>query len=159
MIAVLREWITAIVVIHLLLAAVQVMIPDGAVRQAASFISGLLFLAVFLQPILKIDMNLKEWDFSVYENSVLAAQETLREAEQVEMAELIESKTAAYISDKANALGQPLQVRVKTEVDEEGIPVPSLVELEGPFLPELSDWLAQEIGLGAERQVWNGGKN
>ena len=159
MIAALREWLTGIVVMTLLLSAVQTLVPDGAVRRAASFTGGLILLLAILQPILKTDLQRMKLDFSHYEAAVEEARVQLDTTAKTELASLIESKTETYISDKAKSLGRSVTVTVKTEENEDGIPVPVSVELEGPPLPELAQWLEQELGLGAERQVWNGGEN
>ena len=153
----IRQWLCSVVAVSLLVSVVQSLVPKGSLRRVSSFLSGLVLLAVLLGPLPELD--LAGLELGNLQEETREIRQKMEAEEETALKAGIAERTEAYISDKANALGQPLQVRVKTEVDEEGIPVPSLVELEGPFLPELSDWLAQEIGLGAERQVWNGGKN
>ena len=41
------------------------------------------------------------------------------------------------------------------EPDGSGVPVPVSVELTGPRSETLSRWLETELGVPAERQVWN----
>ena len=159
MMAALREWLTGIVVVTLLLSAAQTLVPDGAVKRATSFTGGLILLLVVLQPVVKTDLARLKLDFFDYEAAVEQARMELESTSKKELASLIEHRTATYISDKAKAWGQSLDVSVKTEENEEGIPIPALVELEGTPLPELTQWMEQELGLGAERQVWNGGEN
>ena len=44
---------------------------------------------------------------------------------------------------------------VTVEPDGSGVPVPVSVELTGPRSEVLSRWLETELGVPAERQVWN----
>ena len=83
----------------------------------------------------------------------------LDNAGKEELAAIIAGRTAAYISDKADALGLEVSVRVETEPGEEGTPLPVSAELEGPYSQDLADWIAGELGIPAERQVWHEGKN
>ena len=51
-----------------------------------------------------------------------------------------------------------MTVRVETEL-EAGTPIPASAELRGPYSQGLADWIAEELGIPAERQVWHDGKN
>ena len=79
----------------------------------------------------------------------------MENTQKEELTALIESATEAYISDKAKSMGLTLKVRVTAETDESGMPVPIQVKVTGPWSGELSGWLETELGLPAERQVWN----
>ena len=46
MMAAARAWLTAVVSVTLLLSVVQTLIPKGSLREIASFVGGLLLLAV-----------------------------------------------------------------------------------------------------------------
>lgn len=159
MITAMREWLTGIVGVTLLLSAAQTFIPDGSVKQAASLISGLVLLLAILRPVLETDLKHVSIEIGDYETAIEEAQKDLKAENQRELKELIETRTGTYILDKAETLGLSLNVSVRAEENADGIPVPALVELEGTPSVELSQWLEQELGLGAERQVWNGGKN
>ena len=52
-------------------------------------------------------------------------------------------------------MGLTLRVRVTAEMGGSGVPVPVRAELTGPWSGPLSGWLETELGLPAERQVWN----
>ena len=54
-------------------------------------------------------------------------------------------------------MGLTLRVQVTVEPDGSGVPVPVpvSVELTGPRSEVLSRWLETELGVPAERQVWN----
>ena len=156
MIAAVRTWLTAVAAVSLLLSVVQYITPKGTLRDTASFIGGLLLLLVLLQPVRKaalpddVHMGLAE-----YEKQVETYRTKLEEERKKELGTLIESETEAYILDKAADMGLTLRVQVTVEPDGSGVPVPVSVELTGPRSEVLSRWLETELGVPAERQVWN----
>jgi len=75
------------------------------------------------------------------------------------MRELIESRSAAYISDKADSLGISVAVHVAAKENREGVIVPERVNITGTYSAELAEWIDRELGVPPERQVWNEGKN
>ena len=77
-----------------------------------------------------------------------------------ELSAIIAGRTAAYISDKADALGFRVTAQVETAPGADGeIPIPVSAVLTGPYSRELADCIAGELGIPAERQVWHEGKN
>lgn len=158
MIAAVREWLTSIAAVTLMLTVVQTLVPEGTIRKIAGFTGGLLLLAALLQPALKTDLGRLRLDFSDYEEAVRQRAEELNAAGKDELAAIIAGRTAAYISDKADALGLRVEARVETEPGAE-TPLPVSVDLTGPYSRELADWIAEELGIPAERQVWHEGKN
>ena len=155
MMAAARTWLTAVVAVTLLLSVLQMLVPPGNLREIASFVGGLILLAVMMQPLLRIDLSDVQLDFSKYQETLEQRQAELENTRQEELTSLIEAETAAYISDKAKSMGLTLRVRVTAEMGESGVPVPVRAELTGPWSDTLSGWLETELGLPAERQVWN----
>ena len=155
MMAAAREWLTAVAAVTLLLSVAQLLVPPGNLREIASFVGGLILLAAMMQPLLKIDLSDIQLDFSSYQGAVEQRQAELENTQKEELTSLIEAETEAYISDKAKSMGLTLKVRVTAEADEGGMPVPVRVEITGPWSGGLSRWLETELGLPAERQVWN----
>lgn len=159
MIAAARSWVTSIAAVTLILTVVQSVVPEGTIRKITGFTGGLLLLAVLLQPVLRTDLERLRLDFSDYRAAIEERAEELTAAGKEELADIIAGRTAAYISDKADALGLAVTVRVKTEPGEDGTPFPHSAELTGPYSRDLADWMALELGIPAERQVWHDGKN
>jgi len=160
MIGAVRNWVTSIAAVTMLLSVVQTLVPEGTFRKLTGFTGGLLLLAALLQPVLRTDLGRLRLDFSDYREAIDERAAELDAAGKEELAAIIAGRTAAYISDKADALGLAVTVRVETETGEEGIaPLPASVELIGPYSRELADWIALELGIPAERQVWHEGKN
>ena len=159
MIGTLREWLTSIVVVTLLLSVAQTLVPEGSIRRVASFVGGLILLAVLLRPVLGTDLERLQLDLGGYEQELKNAREELASSRETEMTERIEERTAAYISDKADALGLKVAVRVEAATGPDGVSLPEKVELTGPYSRELADFMTRELGIPAERQVWHERKN
>ena len=71
----------------------------------------------------------------------------------------IEEQAAAYISDKARELGGEVTARVQVSVGEDGVLTLRQAELTGAYSAALAEWIAGELGIPAERQVWHEGKS
>ena len=154
MMAAARTWLTAVVSVTLLLSVVQTLIPKGSLREIASFVGGLLLLAVLLRPLGSVDLSAVSLDLAPYRQTVEQRQAELEQEGQKELIGLIEAELGSYIWDKAADLGLTLQVQVTAEPDGSGVPAPVSVELTGPKSEALSRWLETELGVPAERQVW-----
>lgn len=161
MIGAVRSWLTSIAAVTLILTVVQSLAPEGTVKKIAGFTGGLLLLAALLQPALKTDLGRLRLDFSDYAQAIRERAEELDAAGKDELEAIIAGRTAAYISDKADALGLgSVTAQVETEPGADGeTPLPASVVLTGPYSQALADWIAGEFGIPAERQVWHEGKN
>ena len=150
----LREWLTAIITTTMLLALAQSLVPEGSIRKCASFMGGLILLAALLRPL--ADWNVANWRFPDYEKETGEIREQLEADTQDAMRARIAELTAAYISDKAEALGCSGEIHVSTRDTEEGVPLPWSAELTCDYSAELSEWMERELDIPAERQVWYG---
>ncbi len=157
MMAAARAWLTAVVSVTLLLSVIQMLTPKGRLREITSFVGGLLLLAVLLRPLGSVDLSAVSLNLDAYRQTVEQRQAELEQEGQKELVGLIEAELESYISDKAADMGLTLRVQVTVEPDGSGVPVPVpvSVELTGPRSEVLSRWLETELGVPAERQVWN----
>ena len=155
MMAAARAWLTAVVSVTLLLSVIQMLTPKGSLREITSFVGGLLLLAVLLRPLGSVDLSAVSLNLDAYRQTVEQRQAELEQEGQKELVGLIEAELESYISDKAADMGLTLRVQVTVEPDGSGVPVPVSVELTGPRSEALSRWLETELGVPAERQVWN----
>ncbi|MCI8813133.1 MAG: stage III sporulation protein AF [Oscillibacter sp.] len=155
MIAAVREWLTSVVAVTLLLTVAQTLIPEGNIRKIAAFTGGLALLAALLQPVLRTDLSRLELNLDAYSEAVEERQAELEQARETELASVIASRTEAYILDKAAQLGLSVAVRVETETGAEGVPLPAAAEVEGPRSEELAAYMERELGIPRERQVWH----
>ena len=156
MIAAAGEWLTAVVLVSLLLSAVQSLIPEGSLKRIASFTAGLILLLVLLRPLESLGKREGfTLDLDGYAEEIQRRRKELEAEENTSLAEGIASRTAAYIWDKAASLGLSVTVRVETAIGEEGIPLPWSAEVTGPWSAELAAYMERELGIPEERQVWH----
>ena len=155
----LREWLTSLVAVSMLLSVAQNLVPEGSIRKIASFTGGLILLVVLLRPLLGADLSRLDLHLEDYERAIGQRQEELASAGEAELAGIIEERTAAYISDKADTLGLAVKVQVETKPAGDGVPVPWRAELWGPRSPALATYMEEELGIPGERQVWHEGEN
>ena len=159
MMAALREWLTSIVAVSMLLCVAQLLIPEGTLRKIGGCAGGLILLLVLLRPILGAEVEQLTVDFEDYRTAIEEQSAVMQEEQETELAGRIAQRTAAYISDKAEALKLCVEVQVETEADADGIPVPSTVEIRGMRSEELAMWMEQELDIPMERQVWHEEEN
>ena len=151
----LREWLTSLVAVSMLLSVARTLVPEGSIRKISSFTGGLILLVVLLRPLLGADLSRLDLHLEDYEQAIGQRQEELASAGEAELAGIIEERTAAYISDKANALGLDVTVRVEAEAGADGIPVPAAADIQSARSEELASYMEQELGIPRERQSWH----
>ena len=156
MMAALREWLTAVLATAVLLSLAERLAPEGSLRKITSLVGGLILLLVLARPLTGLQAGEIRLDYGDQSAAVEQRREELQAENDKTLAELIARETEAYISDKAAELGLTVQVRVKTELRDDGVPMPVQAEIEGPWSTELSDYMTETLGISRERQVWNG---
>ena len=101
------------------------------------------------------DIVLDHAGFSTYD-SLYRARDVFLVKRLVIVTQEYHLSRALYLAD---ALGLEVSVRVKAAAGPDGVSLPDRVELTGPYSQELADFMAQELGIPAERQVWHERKN
>ena len=149
-----RDWIADVVAITMLLSVAQALIPEGGIRRIFSFSGGLVLVVVLLRPILGIDTESLTLQTDSCAEQIQQRQEELEQNARAEWEAIIEQETAAYILEKADALGVEISAEVRAETGPSGLPVLS-AELTGVFSELLAEYLTEELGIPRERQVWN----
>ena len=139
----------------MLLTVAQALTPEVTIRKIASFTGGLILLVTLLQPVLGADLSRLDLNLDTYGQAIQKRQAELEEAGSVELTERIETQTAAYISDKADALGLTVTVRVETQLGASGVPVPWSAEVTGPRSEALAAYIEEELGIPRGRQIWH----
>ena len=155
MMSVLKEWIIHIISAMLLISLVQHLVPEGSLQKVSSFISGLILLAVMLQPIPKIKEF--DWDSKVkqYQQEFEEKKEELENVSKETLSEEIEKKTGEVIEQQAEIYGSPVKVSVETMVNEQGIPIPTEVSIRGVYQEQLSSWIESELEIPSDMQKWS----
>lgn len=147
MVEYLQQWLTRTVTVSVLISIALSVTPPGTVKKVAQLASGLIMALVLLSPFSSglPDLSIELPDASEFDNSSGSGL----------MKEIIEEETAAYIVNKAQAMG--LSVGVRVICDDSGVyPVPAHVTVrsESPEEAErqLGPIIEQELGIGPARQ-------
>ena len=153
-----KSWLTGIIMLCILCAAADSLMPEGAARKAGKLVCSMALVCVMLKPVgaLKgVDLTgvIREYSREVeevqleLERQVSATQKTV-----------IEEQCAAYIADKAAQLGVICRVEVECEPTDEGIWLPARVRLWGGFSDveqsRMTDFLVRQFGVGVEEQSY-----
>ena len=154
MMEVIRTWLLSVSCAALLLALADALMPKGTVKKVGKLTGGLILFLAVVSPVARLD----EWDLAGWIGSYRAqaamAAVRLEETDANLLESIIAEETAAYIVDKAAALGLETEAEVRVAPDGEGVPLPREVRLTIPRDSALSDWLAEELGIPAEAQYW-----
>lgn len=149
----LHRWLLGISACALLVSFAEQITPAGAVQKIVRFTGGLLLILSILQPISVADLNELSLDMTAYEEAVEVLETKLSVNRERELSDSIAERTQAYIEDKAFDLGLRVRAAVGTECID-GIPFPKYAVLYGKENAELSDFIAQELGIAKENQTW-----
>ena len=134
-----------------LVSAAGQLCPEGALRGIARFTGGLLLLLVMLRPAARYEPDAAAWSAGGYREAVARLEQELTAERENALRRGIAEEWQAYIEDKAGSLGAA--VRVEAELDA-GDSVPERVTLRGAYSEELSRFLASELGIAKEKQIW-----
>lgn len=153
----LRTWLLGITGAAFLLALAEGLLPEGTGRRAARLAGGLLLFLILFRPVTGVDLSALPRQLEEYSREERAAP-TLAEENQRLTAAIIEEELAAYIVEKAAALGARCGVEVTCREEENGLQVPDTIRLTGQF-PEgvstqLSQMLQEELGIPVQRQSY-----
>ena len=125
--------------------------PEGALRTVARFTGGLLLLLAMLRPVAGYEPDAAAWKAAGYREAVARLERELAVERENALRSGIAEEWEAYIEDKAGSLGA--EVRAEAELNA-GDSVPERVTLRGAYSEELSRFLASELGIAKEKQVW-----
>ena len=151
----LREWLTAVVSVTLLLSLLRVLTPPGAVQSAASFAGGLALASVLLRPL--SNLPLPDWDPAGYRAAVREEQAEAARSWTEALSAEVSARTEQAVFRAASERGLLLDVHVDVRADGNGVPLPWAVTLSGARDAGLERWIADALGIPRERQVWTDG--
>ena len=120
-------------------------------RKIARFTGGLLLLLAMLRPVTGYEPSADAWNAGGYREAVARLELELAAERENALRHGIAEEWEAYIEDKAGSLGAA--VRAEAELDA-GNGVPERVTLRGAYSEELSRFLASELGIAKEKQLW-----
>lgn len=151
--SVFRTWLFGIVAAAMVLSILYALIPKGALLTIAKCTGGLVMLLVVLRPLLTLDMDSLRWQYEAWEGTIQQQTEAYTDANRQEMAAIIQQETAAYISEKAAALGLTCHPEVVCQ-ERDGVPFPVEVTLDIPRNPALAEVIGTDLGIGEDCQHW-----
>ena len=149
----LRQWLLSIVSCALLVSFCEQLMPTGTLRKLVRFTGGLLLLLSILQPVTRLDLDVLPLDLDAYREAMAQVQLTLEDERDSALADGIAARTGAYIEDKAAQLGLTVRAVVETEIVG-GTPLPASVTLYGQEDATLAEYIAAQLGIAKEKQVW-----
>ncbi len=151
--AFVRQWLLGVVACALLVSVADQICPDGTTRKLVRFTGGLLLLLTMLLPLKRLQTEARATDADGYCEEVARLEQELSEERENTLRRGIASELEAYIEDKAEALGATVCAEAELETHG-GVPLPERVTLRGAYSEALSEFLASELGVAKEKQVW-----
>lgn len=150
------EYIFSVCVAALLCGLLTPLLKKGPAGDGAKLITGIFLLLTVLRPLTGIDLpaleNLTAYIRSDVQQAVLNGEEKTHQ----EFSGIIKERSAAYILQKAEALG--LQITVNVIVSEDTLPIPQAVYLTGAAAPyakkQLQDVIQRDLGIAKENMIW-----
>lgn len=152
----LKQWITGITCAALIGAVAEALTPPGRAKRAQRLAVGLLLLLAVVKPLAGLDYGALAGALAEYRLAEAGAGAALEEKSGAVLKELIESHTAAYISDKAKELGMDCAAEVTYYYGADGDVRPEAVVVRGEFTEgqraRLSRVLEAELAIPVEKQ-------
>lgn len=149
----LRSWLLSVTACAVLVSIAQQLTDGGTMKKIVRFVGGMVLMLAMLRPLLSLTFDLPELDGENYREAVEALKETLSAEQDSALSNSIAAQTQAYIEDKASSFGLSMRAEVQTAL-RDGVPLPDSVTLYGTKSAALSAYIAQELGIAEEKQLW-----
>lgn len=157
MVEILRGWLLGLVAAALILTVLRALVPKGSIRPVARVTAGLVLLLVLLRPLAGLGGGSLRVRYDELEREITARIEDYQTLHENELESIIADSTAAYISEQAAHLGLTCRAEVRCEV-RDGTPQPASAEMDIPYDARLAAAIADDLGIPAEKQSWQGGE-
>lgn len=157
MVEILRGWLLGLVAAALILTVLRALVPKGSIRPVARVTAGLVLLLVLLRPLAELGGGSLRVRYDELEREITARIEDYQTLHENELESIIADSTAAYISEQAAHLGLTCRAEVRCEV-RDGTPQPASAAMDIPYDVRLAAAIADDLGIPAEKQSWQGGE-
>lgn len=152
----IREYLLGVSAAALVCGIATKLIRKGMIGSVVKLMAGVFVALAVAAPLVEIRLDaLSDLTLDAQTDAAQVAADGENSARQA-MAQIISQKSAAYILDKAEALGASLTVEVTVSAD--GYPVPCSVELAGRVSPYaksvLAAYISDQLGIDTEEQTW-----
>ena len=153
----MNNYLFSVAAVCLLGALLAALIPEGGARRTVRFGCGILTALVALSPLVELDYDDIAKQLAQLRLDTEAARTGVEVQNRELQARIISEQAAAYIWDKADALGLTLEIEVQT-TDRGSGPYPYSASLRGTCgdadRAVLSRYIEQTLAIPTERQVW-----
>lgn len=149
----IRTWLVGLFAAAAVVSVLYSLIPRGKLLVIARCSGGLVLLLALLRPVLHWDGPIWENSFRRWQDEMETASLEMQGAGENRLSSLIADKTAAYIQEKAEAMGLTCHPTVSTSL-RQWVPFPDRVWLDIPFHGALSDCIANDLDIPQDRQIW-----
>lgn len=149
----IKNWIFGVIIACGILSLCYAVLPKGKFRTILRCSGGLVLLFALIQPLLQADWSEMLRSYEDWRADLTMQSEAYQKSRGEELIALIAEKTAAYIEEKAMAMGVVCHAQVDCE-DRDGVPFPAAVTLDIPYEKLLSELIEKELDISPENQNW-----
>ncbi len=155
--AAIGEYVISVCGAALICAAITPFLRQkNAASGVGKMAAGIFLLLTVLRPLPGFEWTaIRDISFDAQTQASLATQLGEENSHQA-LSEIIKSRTAAYILQKADALG--IQISVDVTLSEDNVPIPEKVYISGAAAPyakqQLQELIRQDLGIAKEHQIW-----
>lgn len=149
----LREWILSILACALVLSLLRALMPKGSVRKVGELAIGMVLFLVIVRPLTELT---PAWLTHIFADQVTAASaypDDLTVTNESYLESVMSQRCEEYIISQAQKLGVEIAAEVEC-VWQGGYPVPDKVVLVGTASKELERMIQSELGVAADRIVY-----
>lgn len=158
MTAAVQQWITGVAAAAVIGALAQSLIPEGGAKNAGRLAAGLLLLLAVVKPVAGLDTAALAGALADYQLGQAGDTAALAEENEALVKAIIEERTCAYISDKAQELGIACTVRVTYHYGADGAVWPESAVVTGELTWEersrVARLLETELAIPPENQTF-----
>ena len=158
MMGAVRSWLLSVIMVSLLCAVADALMPTGAVKRVGRLVCGLVLIGAILSPLAALDLEGSQQWLDGYFVSVRSRETELEETVNGQIKVIIEQKLAAYIVDKAAQMGVTCRAKVECAASEDGLYLPVRTEIYGVMTADVQGRLIRiiesDLGVPAEAQIY-----
>lgn len=153
---VVSEYIFSVCGAALVCTVLKPFLKKGTAAGVGKLVTGVFLLLTVLHPLKGLAVPLLDGFTADYRTEAQQAVFSGEESTYRALAAFIKDRSAAYILQKADAVG--LQLEVEVVVSGDTLPVPQKVYITGAAAPyarqQLQEIIRRELGIAKENQIW-----
>lgn len=152
-----KSWLLGVVCVAMLAAIAECLVPDGGAKRVLKIIGGMVLVLAIIKPLSKLDGRVLDKIVEEYDASARKYRDELQETKDNLYESIIGENAAAYILDKAEAMGVSCSVSVTVAWDGE-VPCLQAVRIKGMWTAaqreHLSSIIEQDLGIPVALQYF-----